>query len=457
MSNDGKHFHSDSKQHVLNGVYDKNNRHLRVSVFQDPPFRPSDIVANVSPLEVALDSFPLPLNPYPIAVIEAVDNDINDSHDFQIVDNPSGVFKLIKNPTSGVYNILTVTSEIEEKNPSPGDTLSVTVRTCDTFGLCLNKTIDVDIVATASVVGPTKIILEERSVKNLSSSGFIVTSLSATGGILPYNFSIVDDPDSKFQIIGGDLLLSDTVDRRDKIRHDVTLRVTDGNGSTFDTRYTISVVESAQPSDTGLINISLSDSTVETGSTTGELVGILTTSGGTSPYTYTIIDDPDNKFQISSTDQLRLLNSVDYLVSPYHTVTIKVVDVNGSEYSRTFLIEVVDPNASGTGGTILNVYNEVNSVPVSVSTLVATYTVPAGKGFNLVNALCSADNVSKFQAKLNSATIQQKRATWNNFNPEFKFVNLEMSAGDKIEIFVENEGDNTASFDATIIGGEYNA
>lgn len=457
MSNDGKHFHSDSKQHVLNGVYDKNNRHLRVSLFQDPPFRPSDIVANVGPLEIALDSFPLPLDPYPIAVLYAVDNDINDSFEYSIVNNPSGIFKLVKNPGQGTNNILCVTSEIEEKNLSPGDQLTVTVRACDSFGLCYNKTFVVDIVATASALGPNDMQLSSTSIRDLAPSGSLVGALSASGGTAPYNFSIIEDVDSKFQIIGSDLLLNDTVDRRNKIRHDVTIRVTDFNGTIYDKRYTISAVVSSQPQDTGLINILLSDNQIETGSVAGDLVGILTTAGGVSPYTYTIINDPDNKFQIQNGDQLRLLNSVDYVLATFHTVTVKVVDSNASEYTKTFIIEVLDPNAAGTGGVIYNIYNEVTGVVVDVETLVTTYTVPVGKGFNLKSAMCSAENVAKFIAKINNNTVQVKRATWNSFNPEFDFVEQLLVEGDKVEIFVENNGDTTATFDATIIGGEYNA
>lgn len=457
MSKDGQYFHSDSQQHVLNGVYDKNNRYLRVAFFDDPPFRPSDIVTNIGPLEIALDELPYPTDPYPLAVLYAVDNDINDSFTYELVNNPSGIFKLIKNPYSGVHNILTVTSTINDKQLQAGDTLYLKVRVCDSFGLCYEKELSIDIVATASTPTPNGISLSSVTVRDLSITGALVGNLTATGGTAPYNFSILEDIDNKFQIIGDDLLLSSQIDRRIKIRHNVTIRVTDLNGGVYDKRYTISAVKATQPQDTGLINILLSDNQVDTGSTTGELVGILTTAGGVPPYTYTIISDPDNKFQIQNGDQLRLLNSVDYTVATFHTVTVKVVDINANEYTRTFIIEVLDPNDVGTGGVIYNIYNKINSAPTDIETLVTSYTVPVGKGFNLKNAMCSADNVAKFIAKINNSTVQVKRATWNSFNPEFDFVEQLLVEGDKIEIFVENNGDTVASFDATIIGGEYNA
>lgn len=456
MSKDGQYFHSDSQQYVLNGVYDKNNRHLRVAFFDDPPFRPSDIVTNVGPLEIALDELPYPTDPYPIAVLYTVDNDINDSFTYEIVSNPSNIFKLIKNPYTGVYNILTVTEAINDRPLQAGDTLALRVRACDSFGLCYEKELSIDIVSTASLPTPNSIYLSSVTVRDLSAAGTLVGNLTATGGTAPYNFSVLEDIDNKFQIVGADLLLSSQIDRRSQIRHNVTIRVTDFNGGVYDKRYTISAVKSTQPQDAGLINILLSDNQVDTGSTTGELVGILTTAGGVPPYTYTIISDPDNKFQIQNSDQLRLLNSVDYTVATFHTVTIKVVDVNSNEYTKTFIVEVLDPNAVGTGGIIYNIYNQISSAPIGIETLVTSYTVPVGKGFNLKNAMCSADNVAKFLAKINNNIVQVKRSTWNSFNPEFDFVEQLLVEGDKIEIFVENNGDTVASFDATIIGGEYN-
>jgi hypothetical protein len=264
MSNDGKHFHSDSKQHVLNGVYDKNNRNLRITVAPDPPFRPSDIVANVSPLEIALDSFPLPLDPYPIAVLYAVDNDINDSFEYSIVNNPSGLFKLVKNPGEGTNNILCVTSDVEQLGLVSGDQLPVTIRVCDIFGLCYEKVIVVDVVNTASVDGPTDIEFSSREVTNNSQAGTFVCKLTALNGTPGYVYSIADDPDSKFSISGDSLLLASGVSRSNSIRHSVTVRVTDANLVSFTKRMTISVSQLAD-SDTALaplLNVSLYNSPV---------------------------------------------------------------------------------------------------------------------------------------------------------------------------------------------------
>jgi hypothetical protein len=239
MSKDGKHFHSDSLQHVLNGAYDKNNRNLRITVAPDPPFRPSDILPNVNPLEIDASLFPLPSNPYPIAVLSVVDNDVNDSFEWSIVGPDNTYFALLKNPSDENKPILVVSDEVEKE--SPGAVLSFVVRVCDSFGLCYEKTFSVPVVASASTSGPTDIELTDFEVADNSDAGSYVAQLSSVGGLAGYVYSIVDDPDSKFSISGDLLNLQDDVSRNKAIRHSVTLRSTDANAVSVDKTVTIGV------------------------------------------------------------------------------------------------------------------------------------------------------------------------------------------------------------------------
>jgi hypothetical protein len=88
-------------------------------------------------------------------------------------------------------------------------------------------------------------------------------------------------------------------------------------------------------------DIILSNDDILTGSTAGAQVGELTTENGVGPFVYTIIDDPDNKFQIVG-DELQLLNDVDYDIKQTHNVTIKVTDNNNNQFVKTFLIQVIE-------------------------------------------------------------------------------------------------------------------
>lgn len=110
----------------------------------------------------------------------------------------------------------------------------------------------------------------------------------------------------------------------------------------------------------------------------------------------------------------------------------------------------------GTRGVSKYIRNEVNSVPINIETLVASYTIPAGKNFDLSKVICSGDNIARFIIKVNGDIVSSKRTWWTNFNADFDLLELILVASDKVEVFVENRGSTTETFEATIIGGEYN-
>ena len=88
-------------------------------------------------------------------------------------------------------------------------------------------------------------------------------------------------------------------------------------------------------------NIALSSTTILETMGIGELVGTLSTfdpnEGDT--HTYTIISDPDNKFEISG-GSLRLKNLVDYGMATSHSVTIRSTDQELLFFDKVFSIIV---------------------------------------------------------------------------------------------------------------------
>jgi len=108
-----------------------------------------------------------------------------------------------------------------------------------------------------------------------------------------------------------------------------------------------------------------------------------------------------------------------------------------------------------TKGVTQNIYDSANAVAVNSETLINSFTVPAGKGFDLNAVTCSGNNIARFIIKVNGSIIQAKRSWWANFNVDFNIVEKLLSAGDKVEIFVENNGETAEFFESTIIGGIY--
>ena len=95
---------------------------------------------------------------------------------------------------------------------------------------------------------PTGIALSNDTIPEDIGVGSLVgflTSIDPDAGDTA-SFEIVDDPDQKFQIAGAandQLQLSAPVDFENDASHDVTIRVTDSGGLTFDRTFTINVID----------------------------------------------------------------------------------------------------------------------------------------------------------------------------------------------------------------------
>jgi len=106
-------------------------------------------------------------------------------------------------------------------------------------------------------------------------------------------------------------------------------------------------------------------------------------------------------------------------------------------------------------GDIITTYNEVAAVAVGSEQLIATYTVPAGKGAVLNTVLGSGDNIANFIVKINSNVEAKVRTWWADFNASIPLDDLKLLASDKIEVFVVNRGSVPTDFNGTIKVEEY--
>ncbi len=101
-----------------------------------------------------------------------------------------------------------------------------------------------DFVITPVNDFPTALNLDNLSVNENVSPGTVVGLLSTADVDLPgdsFTYTIVDDPDAKFQISGNRLLVLGSLDFEAATEHTLTLRTDDGNGGTFDQLFTVTV------------------------------------------------------------------------------------------------------------------------------------------------------------------------------------------------------------------------
>jgi hypothetical protein len=133
----------------------------------------------------------------------------------------------------------------------------------------------------------------------------------------------------------------------------------------------------APPSD-----MALSPSTVAENSAQGTVIGELTTTGGTAPYTYAITaQERAGWFQIVGDEVQVGPNSPDYEVDASATVTIEVTDDHGGTYEETFAITITD-EATGsptiTSSATASVAENATLSHALTSTPVATWTIVGG-------------------------------------------------------------------------------
>lgn len=109
----------------------------------------------------------------------------------------------------------------------------------------------------------------------------------------------------------------------------------------------------------------------------------------------------------------------------------------------------------GAAGSNKNIYDTAGSVASGSSQNIVTYTVPAGKKFFLSIVEFGGQNIANFEFLLDNV-IEAKKRTWFNgpFFGEFFFNNLELSAGQKIDLKVENFRPTVADFEGRILGSE---
>ena len=156
-------------------------------------------------------------------------------------------------------------------------------------------------------------------------------------------FTIVNDPDGKFTIVGNELQLAASLDFEAMTSHDVTVRVTDSDGLTFDVPFTITVTDvNEPPTSQSLTNDTAPENLIAPDGVIGVLSADDPDAGDT--VTFTIVNDPDKKFQIGGAagDELQLAAPLDFEAMTSHNVTLRATDSDGLTFDMPFTITVTN-------------------------------------------------------------------------------------------------------------------
>ena len=100
----------------------------------------------------------------------------------------------------------------------------------------------------------------------------------------------------------------------------------------------------------------------------------------------------------------------------------------------------------------LNEFNEINSVAISATVDVISYTVPVGKTLNLSVIEVSGCSLGEFNIFISTINKARKRTTHGNYNLIFPFNGLALSCGTLIKIQVTNSSKSIAKYESRILG-----
>ncbi|MDQ5826753.1 MAG: cadherin domain-containing protein [Chloroflexota bacterium] len=236
---------------------------------------------------------------------------------------------------------------------------TIRVRSTDAGGLFTEKqfTITVNHLNHA----PTNISLSNSSVAENQAAGTTVGTFSTTDpdSIDSHTYSLVSgagaDDNASFQVTGSTLKTTASFDFEAKSSYSVRVKTDDGNGSSFEKAFTISVTNANEaPTD-----IDLSNSSVDENQAAGTAVGTLSTddpdAGDTHAYTLVAgAGSTDNaSFQVVG-DELRTAASFNFEAKSSYSVRVRSTDAGGLNTEKAFTVTVSDVNEAPSNIALSN-------------------------------------------------------------------------------------------------------
>ncbi|NEO38301.1 MAG: hypothetical protein F6J90_18980 [Moorea sp. SIOASIH] len=272
-----------------------------------------------------------------IATLTTSDVDGEDTHTYELFDDPEGRFEIVGN-------------ELKVKDGSllyfdHNSSHQIKIRTTDSGGESYEKTFTIQV--QNQNFAPTDITLDGNSVKEFSNNGTTIATLTTSDvdGEDTHTYELFDDPEGRFEIVGNQLKVKDgsLLDFDINSSHPIKIRTTDSGGKSYDKTFTIDVEnQNFAPTD-----ITLDGNSVKEFSNNGTTIATLTTSDvdGEDTHTYELFDDPEGRFEIVG-NQLKVKDGslLDFDINSSHPIKIRTTDQGGESYEKIFTIEVLDQN-----------------------------------------------------------------------------------------------------------------
>ncbi len=264
-----------------------------------------------------------------VATLATLDPDADDSANYAIADDPSGLFVIVGNELR-LRDGVALDHETQ-------DAYEISIQVEDSAGNVYTETVTIDVTDVNE--GPSDLQLAGDTI-NENDAGAVVGTLSAVdpdaGDSLTYTIS-----DDRFEIVGNELRVREGVsfDHESDDAVDVSVTVADAAGLESSETFTVNIADVNEgPSALQLAGDTISEN--DAGAVVGTLSAVDPDAGDS--LTYTVSDD---RFEIVG-NELRLKEGVsfDHESDDAVDVSVTVADAAGLETSETFTINIADVN-----------------------------------------------------------------------------------------------------------------
>ena len=276
-----------------------------------------------------------------VGTASPTDPDAGETFTYALTDDAGGRFAI--NSSTGEITV----ADGSLLNFETAASHNVTIEVTDGAGNTYNEVMSLNLTDVNET--PTDLSLSADTVEENAANGTVVGTATPTDPDSgdTFTYSLTDDAGGRFAINSstGVITVADgtLLDFSAANGHNITVRVTDSGGLTYDEVMNLDVTEiNAAPTD-----LTLGANTTAENAINGAVVGIAsaTDANAGESFTYALTDDAGGRFMINSeTGEVMILDGslFDFEAATSHNITIRVTDSGGLTYDEVMTINLTD-------------------------------------------------------------------------------------------------------------------
>ena len=268
-------------------------------------------------------------------------------------------------------------------------------------------------------LAPTDLAFSGNTIAENSINGTFVGTLSTSDPNVvweTYTYSLLDDANGRFAINGNQIVVADgsQLDFELGASHQITVRVTDAGGLTYDEVFTIDLTNVNESPVISPQTFSVAEGTAN-GVTVGTVVASDVDAGDTRSFTITG-GNSLGAFAISNAGVIAVADAtkLDFETHPTFSLTVQVTDAGGLAASTTVTINLTDAidfvvngsmlNVSGTlGHDVITVLNDAGVIKIDANGALVSTGVAAGSITGVTISGLAGNDTLKMDSSLGSA------------------------------------------------------